>query len=199
LRKIIRALAVCQIGNCRKTVKYGLLQNINSGTNFAILNFEIRQDSKGTVMIRKTLSQKMARIFEIVNYPLGAITAVLIAIATIYFPVLIFYMGLPVILWILGGWGLFLAIRYINHSRGALDEEKALPMWVGTIIFNALLLFPNLYLFSQKLVSADGRSSPDFGIWTIIRVSLMVWWTLAIILSVAAIWSDERQNRNENR
>ena len=85
-------------------------------------------------------------------------------------------------------------VGYFKHSRGALDEEKVLGMWVGTIVLNALLLLPNLYLFYRETgFSGDYDYQEHFGIFPLIWVSLMIWWAWAIILSVTAIWSDERQ------
>jgi hypothetical protein len=142
-------------------------------------------------MFKKTYSQKIARVFEITNYFM--VTAMVILTGTaILTGIVIFFIPALIVILIFCVAGIVLGIKYIKHSRGELDEEKILGMWVGTIFLNALPFLTNIYIFYKDFSSLSKCSyRQDFGIFTLIWMILMIWWSLAVILSITAIWSAE--------
>jgi hypothetical protein len=142
-------------------------------------------------MFKKTYSQKIARVFEITNYFM--VTAMVVLTGTaILTGIIIFFIPTFIVILIFCVAGSVLGIKYIKHSRGELDEEKVLGMWVGTIFLNALPLLISIYVFYKELSSInESNYRQDFGIFTLIWIILMIWWSLAVVISITAIWSDE--------
>ena len=100
-----------------------------------------------------TVSQKIARVFEIVGYFWLVPSAISLFLPLLYSIMFIVtgnaagIVGLAIIMGIFGI-GIFLLVKYYQHSRGLLDEEKILPLWFGTLIFNSILLSPVVYAFA---------------------------------------------------
>jgi hypothetical protein len=115
--------------------------------------------------MKKTYSEKTARIFETVNYflliPVCAGTLLSIPLflyATFWslvslfsgsfvFGVVIFAIYFILIAILI--FGIRLMIGYFRHSRGRLEKEKIDRLWIKTIVFNTMLFFPLLYLNLQ--------------------------------------------------
>lgn len=104
--------------------------------------------------MNKTASQIIARIFEIAGYlwlvpsliMLFYALLVLIVCLFAFSPVGVLFSSIPFLLF---GFGVFLLVKYRQHSRGLLDDEKILPLWFGTLIFNLLFLLPAIYFFNS--------------------------------------------------
>jgi hypothetical protein len=101
-------------------------------------------------MFRKTFSQKAARVFEVVGYLL-----LVPAILSLIFPFMMAIASLAslqihlfvmiLIPFFIFGLGIILLGGYIKHPRGILDEEKIIPLWGGTLVYNVLPLLPVFY------------------------------------------------------
>lgn len=134
-------------------------------------------------MTEKTFSQKVARAFEIADYFL----LIPAAFGLFWAGILIFsapWFTLPI--FAVAGYGVFLMTRYFKHSRGNLDADKIASMWIGTIIYNALLSLPIWYFafvavkeytifeakFSGNLFGAGTIIAALIGYLTIIGFSL---------------------------
>ena len=110
--------------------------------------------------MNKTVSQKIARVFEIAGYLwlIASIYLVFCASILIFFSIaflangaVVGFVGLLVGIISFGifGLGAFLLRKYYKHSRGRLDEEQILPLWFGTLIFNSMFLLPGIYIFCK--------------------------------------------------
>ncbi len=131
-------------------------------------------------MWKKSLSEKIARVFEIVGY-LQLIPAIpLVVLSAIFiFPLLI---SVPVF-----GIGLMLFVGYVKHSHATLSEGKILPLWTATFIFNFL---PLLYLAFQYYSSNEISDGLGF------FIALMIfWWIMACCLSLTAIYDEFIENK----
>lgn len=137
-------------------------------------------------MSEKTVSQKIARVFEIVDYFL-----LLPALLGLYFGLIMlgekdsFFMGAGICtIFVIGT---VLLVGYFKHSRGTLSAEKSRLLWIGTIVYNGLFLLPTLFfIFSGSL---SGTSSGK--LLTEILFSpygwIIVWWTIAVGGSIIAL------------
>ena len=142
-------------------------------------------------MIAKTYSQKIARVFEVVNYFMAPIPMAFGGLTLFFAPWMIFVV---LMIWLFCGPGLWLAALYFKHSRGELDEEKAPGMWIGTIAFNGLFLLVNIGVVYRNYSSAHESFYPrTIRTVEIVWVVLALWWMLAIILSLTALWSEYKQ------
>lgn len=165
--------------------------------------------------MKMTVSEKIARVFEIAGY-----VWLLPSIISLIYPI-IFLIGsfvaaspggvlLSAIPLFAFGTGIFLLINYFKHSRGLLDEDKILPLWVGTLAFNLIFLLPSVYGFYSTfgVWRGDGEGqTTGFLIWIwqvlfwassqsiregqvvilLIWVLLTFWSATAVLLSLAAI------------
>ncbi len=129
-------------------------------------------------MWKKSLSEKIARVFEIVGYILlvPAALAVLVS-AMVIFPLII---SVP-----LFGIGLSLFVGYAKHSRGNLNESRILPLWIATFLFNFLPLLIPAY---QHYSNTDERFE-SVGLFSGL---LIFWWIIACCLSLTAIYDESK-------
>ena len=141
-------------------------------------------------MFRKTFSQKVAIVFEAVGYLL-LIPAIL---SLIYSLIFVFVLGLMVFL--IFCLGVVLLAGYVKHSRGTLDEEKIIPLWVGTLFYNVLPLLP---VFYQILMKSDELYNFNYqqllSPFALFCIFLVLWWTVAVLLSIGAIFSELTENQ----
>lgn len=139
-------------------------------------------------MPEKTVSQKIARAFEIVDY--------ILLVPSIGGLLLGLVMlggggggngrseGLMVALAIIAAFtiGVTLLVGYFKHSRGTLSAGGTRALWIGTIFFNGLFLAPSLYFLFNGTTENDINEiiSSPLG-W------LMIWWTTAISGAIIAL------------
>lgn len=152
-------------------------------------------------MFRKTFSQKIARVFEVVGYLLlvpailSLIYPFFVLVASLFTLQIHFFM-MSLIPFLIFGLGLTLLIGYFKHSRGTLSEEKTIPLWVGTFFYNALPLLP---IFYQILTNLDAYQNFNFQgrlpLFSFFCILLVLWWAAAVLLSIGAIFSELRENQ----
>lgn len=136
-------------------------------------------------MPEKTVSQKIARAFEIVDYILliPSVGGLLLGLA----------MlggggrgneGLMVAFTIVAAFviGVTLLVGYFKHSRGTLSAGGTRALWIGTIFYNGIFLTPSLYFLFVGTTENDINEiiASPFG-W------LMIWWTTAISGAIIAL------------
>ena len=127
-------------------------------------------------MYRKHLSEKIARVFEIVGYFLLIPAIPIVVLSAVFiFPLVI---SVPVF-----GIGLTLFAGYIKHSRGNPDESKVGILWIATFLFNFL---PLLYSAAQYYSDAD-KMLESLGF---IYILLISWWIIACCLSLTAFYDE---------
>ena len=140
-------------------------------------------------MFRKSFSQKVARVFEVVGYLL-----LVPAILGLFYSLILVFLGL--IVFLIFCLGIILLIGYFKHSRGTLSEEKVLPLWFGTFFYNAL---PLLLTFYQILISTNDYQNFNFQEWLspfgLFCIFLVLWWAVAVALSIGAIYSELTENQ----
>src|SRR5688572_23218851 len=95
--------------------------------------------------MEKTYSQKIARVFEIADYILLVPATFGVLAATLGFN------GVTLIIYVVFIVGLILLIGYRRHWRGNLSPENLTALWIGTIVYNLILLLPSLLLASVML------------------------------------------------
>lgn len=172
------------------------------------------------MIMKKTYSENLARLFEIVDY--------LFLIPTLYFGILyvvplFLYAGFfsfvslfsqhyvfgivffAICFAVLGIYifGVRLMFGYFKHSRGKLDKNKTDRLWISTIVFNGIFFFPSLYLnlqcqLSEKCFLDSFRD--NYNELTILSecstafILLTFWWGMAVILPITALLSVERND-----
>lgn len=152
-------------------------------------------------MFRKTFSQKAARVFEVVGYLL-----LVPAILSLIFPFMMAIASLAslqihlfvmiLIPFFIFGLGIILLGGYFKHSRGTLDEDKIIPLWGGTLVYNVLPLLPVFYqIFMKSDEFHHFRYQQLFSPFALFYIFLILWWIVAVSLSIGAIFSELRENQ----
>jgi len=133
-------------------------------------------------------------VFEIVGY-LWLLPSIICLTPLVVFSLAFIFTGnlsgifaLAIILGIFGT-GLFLLTKYYQHSRGMLDEEKILPLWFGTLVFNLIFLLPAIYFLASSPMPHYSYNDGQI-LAFLIYVVPPFWWATAVILSGAAIISE---------
>lgn len=138
-------------------------------------------------MTEKTISQKIARVFEIVDYFL-----LVPSLAGLLFGLMMFRNADSALygfaICAVFTVGTILLVGYFKHSRGRLSEKATVALWIGTIIFNGIFLLPSLYsLFVSSIENGSRNQLGD--IFTSPAGWIMGWWTIAIGGSIIALSS----------
>ncbi len=88
-------------------------------------------------------------------------------------------------------------LGYRKHSRGELSEGKIMPLWIGTAVFNFVLLIPQFLLLSNlPSFNEINLSIQSSGVFGSLYLSMVIWQMLAVVLSISAIVSEVSTNRN---
>lgn len=145
--------------------------------------------------MKKTLSQKIARIFEVIGFILmipGSIGTLLILYLCLINPLFLAALIVPVS-------GFILLIGYFKHSRGTINEKRIFPLWIGTFLYNLMFLLPTaVYFYNQytaEIVSYYAPNNPDLS-FTLSLGFLTVWWMSSILLSIIAMRSEINESYN---
>ncbi len=141
--------------------------------------------------MERTYSQKVARVFEIIDYfllipaAIGALVGFFILFGS---PLLggLIYAGL--------GIGIALMVGYIKHSRGKLSQDYISFLWIGTAIYNFMLLMPWLYWVAISLQPSGGFDEEDkpWGGY-IFLMSIVLGYIFAIVFSIKAYSFEKRK------
>ena len=142
-------------------------------------------------MSDKTVSQKIARVFEIVDYIL-----LVPSIVGLFFGLLMigrsgsamFGVGIIAIFTI----GVILLVGYFKHSRGRLSDNRVRALWIGTIVFNGIFLAPSLYFTFLNAVETNSRND-SYEIIFSPYGWIFGWWTIAIGGSIIALGSYKKR------
>ncbi len=146
-------------------------------------------------MTRKTYSQRVARVFEVIDYimlaPAGI--GVLFGIGLLYanpLYTLLLYVFLTI--------GIILLFGYFNHSRGRLDEKYFSALWLTTAGYNFVLLLPFLYWASTILQDNgfrdyEGEISGGAVVGFLFLLGIISGYLAAIILAAKAFSYENRK------
>lgn len=147
-------------------------------------------------MYKKQLSEKIAQVFVIADVlflgpgVLGMIPAVLIMLFGILSGQVAFFLFalIPVLIF---GTGMVLFVGYLRHANGNLGEDKILPLWFGTLIYNGLPLFVTWLLLivreDYKALLIEKSGIQNFGV---ILIAIICWLILATCLSLTALYDE---------
>ncbi len=149
--------------------------------------------------MEKTYSQKVARVFEILDYVLLIPT-----IISLIYPVLFITGGITerspemvligFVPFIIVFSGLVLLFGYRKHAKDKLDEKYIPTLWLTTAIYNFLLLLPWLFIAAKGLQSSRGFSDGKNLQWFFITVSVVFVYIAAIVCSLKAYSLEKRKN-----
>lgn len=141
-------------------------------------------------MTEKTYSQKVARAFEIADYILllpAGFGALLATLAFSGFTLLVyaFFIG-----------GLILLVGYYKHSRGTLGNEYVPALWIGTAVYNFILLLPCLFWAAMLLQDGIFQNSNGGDGLMVFMVGLAIigGYLTAVLLAVKAYSFEKRKN-----
>lgn len=135
-------------------------------------------------MNEKTYSQKIARVFEIVDYILLVPAILGVLLATLIFS------GATLIVYGVFISGVLLLIGYRRHSRGNLSPENMTALWMGTAIYNFILLLPCLFLASKMIQQGV---SADTGFYFLFIFAVVAGYLAAIISALKAYQFEKRR------
>ena len=141
-------------------------------------------------MLEKTVSQKIARAFEIVDYFL------LIPAGLGLFLAIITFSWFTVAIGSVFALGCVLLVGYIKHSRGRLNEKYIPALWISSAAYNALLLLPVILYAGYFWMDLDFNSvRDDRELWKFLVGSLLIsgGYLAAIGLSVKAYLFERNQ------
>jgi hypothetical protein len=149
--------------------------------------------------MKMTASQKIARVFEIVGY-LWLTPSIISLLYPVIFSIALVLSGnlagifISIIPLAIFGLGTVLLVQYYRHSRGLLAEDKIIPLWAGTLVFNLLIsLLPAYGFYSTLRFRQHYHPNQDIFIfgWGL----LIVWWAAAILMSITAIMSEIKNQK----
>ena len=142
-------------------------------------------------MYKKHLSEKIAQVFFVVGIiflipgMLGLLPATLIMLLGFFaMQGEVFLCGFISLLIFAAGMALF--VGYSKHSSGTLDENKILPLWFGTLIYNGFPLFMTIL----SLIFGGRYSYFEAGNFGLFSTLVIGWWILATCLSLTAIYDE---------
>jgi hypothetical protein len=143
-------------------------------------------------MRQKTYSQKVARVFEIIDYfmlfPAGI--GVLVGFALFYSNPLY-----TLLLYAFLTFGIFLLAGYFKHSRGTLDEKYFSALWLTTAGYNFVLLLPCLYWASTLLQTENFKGYEGNGalVSFLFLLGIVFSYLAAIVFSIKAFSFERRK------
>jgi len=137
-------------------------------------------------------SQKVARVFEIVDYILLIPAAFGVLMATLMMSE---SLAFTLIIWTITALGIVLLVGYFKHSRGRLSERKISLLWFGTIFYNSIpLLFTLYFLYIYLTDNGPDSLYRDNGLLVIFGM-FGVWWAIAVFAPAKALYSNYRETQ----
>ncbi len=135
--------------------------------------------------MEKTYSQKIARVFEIADYILLLPAIFGVLMATLMFG------GATLIVYGIFTGGVILLVGYRRHSRGNLSPENLTALWLGSAIYNFILLLPCL-LGASKVLQSGFSEETVFYFPVLLGV---VFGYLAAVISSLKAYSFEKRRK----
>lgn len=134
--------------------------------------------------MEKTYSQKIARVFEIVDYILLLPSILGVFLATLIFSIVTFLVyGIFIA-------GVILLVGYRRHARGNLSPENLTALWIGTAVYNFILLLPCL-IFASKML--QNGVSGEMGFSFLFVLGIVFGYLAAIVGAVKAYQFEKRR------
>lgn len=133
--------------------------------------------------MEKTYSQKIARVFEIVDYILLLPAVLGLLLATLTFS------GVTFIVYGIFTGGVILLVGYRRHARGDLSPENLTALWLGSAVYNFILLLPCLFFVSKMFQKGF---SGELAFIFLLMLAIVFSYLAAIIASVKAYIFENR-------
>lgn len=134
--------------------------------------------------MEKTYSQKVAGVFEIVDYILLLPAILGVLLATLIFS------GITLIVYGIFVGGVILLVGYRRHARGTLSPDNLSALWIGTAVYNFVLLLPCL-IFASKMLQNGASGKMGFSFLFVLGV--VFGYLAAIIAAVKAYIFEKRR------
>jgi hypothetical protein len=145
-------------------------------------------------MTDKTYSQRVARVFEILDYfmlvpaAIGALVGLALLFANPLYSFLLY--GFLTV-------GIVLMVGYFKHSRGRLEEKYFNALWLTTAGYNFVLLLPFLYWASVIIQGGfkgyDGETEGGVIVGFLFLLGLIFGYLSAFICSIKAFTFERRK------
>lgn len=149
--------------------------------------------AEGEIMSQKTLSQKMALAFQIIDYILLIPVLPPLLLLSIFQPQVIYCTFIILILLCLQ---IALLVAYFKIRRDLLDRKRIIRIWTETIVFNFLLLLPSSYvLYNLYETRKDSYYNSGDELLYLFFVILVVRLFSGVIFPFAAIVSEYERNQ----
>jgi hypothetical protein len=176
----------------KKTLKTGVFRGPANRHEPCNQICQVVENLTGREKMAKTFSQQTARAFEIAGYILmipallGVFSATLLIGSAPWFPLAIYLIFIS---------GVVLLVGYFKHSRGRLNEKYFSALWLGTAIYNGLLLLTVLliaFLSVKNLDSSDAVDDEFLMSFAFFLFSILAY-TGAVVFSVRSFLFDKNQ------
>ena len=143
-------------------------------------------------MTEKTYSQKVARVFEIIDYFMLLPAGIGFLVGLAFISVNPLY---TVLLYAFLTTGIVLMVGYFKHSRGRLDEKYISALWLTTAAYNLVLFLPCLYRTSRLLQEANfkGYEGNDELASFMFLLAVVFAYLAAIVFSMKAFSFERRK------
>ena len=138
--------------------------------------------------MQKTYSQKVARVFEIMDYILLVPSALGLLLATLLIKEAAWF---ALLVYAAFGVGVGLMIGYFKHSRGRLAEEYIPALWMTSAIYNLILLLPCLF-GAASFLQSPGPMTVDFS-QMFVPFLIVLGYIFAITFSLNAYFFEKRK------
>ena len=143
-------------------------------------------------MTQKTYSQKVARVFEVIDYlmllpaGIGFLVGFVLLWTNPLYTLLLYTFLIS---------GIVLLVGYFKHSRGWLDEKYFSALWLTTAGYNFVLLLPSLYAASVLLQEKTFKGYEGNGALAAFLFLLVIVFSYiaAIVFSIKAFSFERRK------
>jgi hypothetical protein len=140
--------------------------------------------------MERTYSQNVARAFEIADYIL-LIPAILGAGLATLIPSIF-----TLVVYGFFIFGVVLLVGYFKHSRGRLNESSVSVLWIGTAVYNGVLLLPCLYYASTLLqtgILENEYASAESFTYFLFTFLIVSGYFAAVMFSLKAYFFEKRK------
>jgi len=145
----------------------------------------MNKHSKSFGQSKKKYSQKIAVIFKIFS-----LFMLIPAAIGIFFSLFLLPYGLIIIFVVT--LGLILFAGYISHSKGNLNKNEVISLWVGTIIYNGVPVIFSFVKIMPYLIKTQ-TTRPESSRYITYIICLNLGWIAAFSLAMFALKSDLKE------